>query len=151
MFNSLSRVKKKGSIVGVILKKSSVLEGQNYKKKAQVFESSEKSPILWVTWKGSKVLNSQSESYFSLQKKSSILRVIFVLWNEKGFDSLSHIWLKMVQFCQSCFKRVQFLESYWEKSSILWVIFSKKDKLILWVSCLSKKVFNSWSHVEKKR
>ena len=176
-FNSLSRAEKKVQFFESYWKKKFGSWRSKFEKKKKEGSS------LWVMWKKSNSL-SHMKRFKSVEfsewiiffQRGSILRVTPAprKEKEKGFDSLSHIFQKrqkMVQFCESCFKRVQFLESYWEKSSILWVIFSKKDKLKLWVSCLSKKTvfnfyescwkegfnsviikkwFSSVSHVEKK-
>ena len=100
-------------------------------KKVQFFESYEKVQKCWIL---------RMNHIF---QKGSILNVIFVYEKKKGSILLSHIWQKMVQFCESCFKRVQFFKSYWKKDansvshlfkkgSFLWLIF-QKGYSVLWV------------------
>ena len=121
------------------------LKSLSHEKKVKFFESHEKVRKCWI---------SQNEPYF---QKGSILKVIFILWKEKGFDSLRHIWQKMVQFCESCFKRVQFFKSYWKKgANSLSHLFQKR---FISVTHIAKKdiqffesywqKFNSVSHIEK--
>ena len=156
---------KKGSSLWVILKKKKVQFFESLKKKesVQFFESYWKEcTILWVIFE--KGFNSVSH----IQKKISLSHV----GKQEGFNSLTHI-RKAFNSLSYIRKRVQFFESYFQKGSILWVIFNKKEvqcfrvffflktRAILWgilprkFNSLSlflskKKRFNSLSHVQKK-
>ena len=164
VFNSLSHIGKKGSILWGVLKKSSILwvivkkvsmlrvfcffqknHWITFKEKVQFFELNFKiSSFVWI-----KMQN---------KKKSSILWVTF---NKK----IQFIWVisKKVQFFESYIKRFNYLshfEKKWvlevirkkfnsmihnQKKAIFWVIFKEQ---YLWV--LLKKGFNSESLITRK-
>ena len=147
-FNSLRHIQRKRvSILCVIFKEKRVQFFASYCKK--------RGSIFWVIFEKVHFF----ESYLT---RSSILWFFF-----EKFNSLNHVFTKK--------KKVRFFESYFlicihEKSSILWVFFSRKEKVpffeyilkdgsILWVmfrkrfsSCIFwKKRFNSLTHIEKKK
>ena len=143
--------KKAGSILRVIWKKVQFFES-NRRKKGSFFESD--------FWKG---FNSLSH----IQKGLNFWIIL-----QKGFNSLSHIvTFKKNQFFSHIQKKIQFFDSS-KKGWILWVMsrrlyslthtFFKKGSIlgvvffflkmgsILWVIYfVSKKKFNSLSHIEK--
>ena len=146
-----------------------------FQNKAQLFESDEKSSILWVMFKkGSNIwlIFTKKVNSSGHIKKGSILQVmlkIFILWviMKKFFWKKCSIlrvkcW-KWFSSLSNILKRVQFFESNWiegfhsvshihRKGSILWVIVFQKESYFLkrvkcLESCFVKKIFvSTWKN-----
>ena len=158
----LSHIHKEGSILWVILKVQFL--SQNQEKKSSILSLiyvshiwkicnsvshiQKRGSILWIKQK-----NQFFESYFSkgwileghIVKKKKLSHWVILkknrvqfLWviKKKKFNPLRHL-QKRVLFFESCWKNVQFFESY----SILWVILKKFNFWVNW------KKFNSSSHL----
>ena len=130
-FNSLSHIFKKRWILWVIFSKSvQFFESYFFEKKFYFFESFykqfwelyEKGSILWVIVKKSipRVIFKEQNLWVIFKKE-----VQFFESNSKKFYSLSRLFQK-VEFLKVIFikiKKDQVFESYWKKSTILWVVF----------------------------
>ena len=163
--NSLSHTEKKSSNFWLILNKFNSL---SHFKKVQFFESSKKSPILWVIF--SVIFLKRTFKSVSITK-SPILRIQFliqtILWKKETGSILSAFFSKVqiywvilkkgVQFFESYSKKVQFFGSYGKIQ--FWVFFHKKkvhflEKLhrsSIFESNSEKKRFDFWSRFFLKK
>ena len=133
-FNSVSHVKKKGSILWVIFKKNQFLE----------------SFLLFFLFK------TFFESFFFFLKKKRFNSVSHNFWKvqnsfnhiEKKFNSVGHIQEKGSIHWDLLKKKVQFFESSWKRKETI-LYFRIKRSSTLWVFSFDTR-FNSLSHSSRK-